>query len=153
MQVSPSVAERRLPSCDSTQHVHASIRVGIIAASGAIFAATTAVAAYLGYLWMFTGFAAYDDEGFMLGALRAFMSGQALYDKIDIQYGPFYFEFFGLLGALGVPFDHDSGRLVTLAVWLAIALLAGVAVFVFTRNLALGLCTQLITFGLSLIHI
>jgi hypothetical protein len=127
--------------------VHASIRVGIIAASGAIFAATTAVAAYLGYLWMFTGFAAYDDEGFMLGALRAFMSGQALYDKIDIQYGPFYFEFFGLLGALGVPFDHDSGRLVTLAVWLAIALLAGVAVFVFTRNLALGLCTQLITFG------
>jgi hypothetical protein len=148
MQVALSVADRPLPAGgDSTESSHASLRVGIIAASGASFAATTSVAAYLGYLWMFTGFRAYDDEGVMLGALRSFMSGQALYDKIVIQYGPFYFEFFGLLGALGVAFDHDSGRLVTLAVWLAIALLAGVAVFVFTRNLALGLATQLITFG------
>lgn len=123
------------------------MRVGIIAASGTIFAIATAVAAYLGYLWMFTGFAAYDDEGFMLVSLRSFISGHALYDKVSVQYGPFFFETFGVLGALGVPFDNDSGRLVALAVWLAIALLAGVAVFAFTSNLALGLSTQLISFG------
>ena len=103
--------------------------------------------AYLGYLWMFTGFRSYDDEGFMLVSLRSFISGQALYDKIVVQYGPFYFEVFGVLGRLGVPFDNDSGRLVTLAVWLTIALLGAIAVFFFTRSLALGLGTQLITFA------
>jgi hypothetical protein len=132
---------------DSTEPAHSIVRARIIAASGATFAGSTALAAYLGYLWMFTGFRPYDDEGFMLGSLRSYISGQALYDKIVVQYGPFYFEVFRVLGALGVPFDNDSGRLVTLAVWLAIALLAGVAVFTFSRNLALGLSTQLITFG------
>lgn len=130
MQASSSVARRPI----------------ILAASGAIFAAATAVAAYLGYLWMFTGFQNYDDEGFMLVSLRSFTSGHALYDSVVVQYGPFYYEFFGLFGALGVSFDNDSGRLVTLAAWLAIALVAGIAVFVFTRNLALGLGTHLITF-------
>lgn len=119
----------------------------MIAASAAIFAVATAAAAYIGYLRMFTGFAGYDDEGAMLVSLRSFISGHALYDQVVLQYGPFYFEFFGLLGALGVSFDNDSGRLVTLVVWLAIALLAGVAVFAFTRNLGLGLTTYLITFA------
>jgi hypothetical protein len=122
-------------------------RASFIAACTAIFAAATAFTAYLGYLLMFAGFTNYDDEGFMLISLRAFLSGHPLYDKVVIQYGPFYYEFFGILGALGVPFDNDSGRLVTLAVWLALALLAGVAVLVFTRNLGLGLATQLITFA------
>ena len=112
-----------------------------------VFAAASAVAAYFGYLRMFTGFSVYDDEGFMLIALRGFISGRALYDKVIVQYGPAYFEFFGLFNTLGVPFDHDSGRFVTLALWLAIALLSGVAVFIFTHNLALGLSTHLITFG------
>lgn len=122
-------------------------RASLIAAAAAIFAAATAGTAYLGYLLMFTGFANYDDEGFMLISLRSYLSGQALYDKVVVQYGPFYYEFFGIFGALGVPFDNDSGRLVTLAVWLALSLLAGVAVFAFTRNLGLGLATQLITFA------
>src|SRR5260370_17638660 len=95
---------------------------------------------------MFTGFTGYDDEGAMLVSLRSFISGHALYDQVVLQYGPFYFEVFRLLGTLGVSFDNDSGRLVTLAVWLGIALLAGVAVFAFTRNLGLGLTPSLLTF-------
>jgi hypothetical protein len=126
--------------------------VGVVALAAATFAAVTAVMAYLGYLWMFTGFASYDDEGFMLVTLRSFISGQALYDKIVVQYGPFYFEVFGVLGRLGVPFDNDSGRLVTLAVWLTIALLSAIAVFLFTRSLALGLGTQLITFATAVTY-
>jgi hypothetical protein len=122
-------------------------RASFIAACTAIFAAATAFTAYLGYLLMFIGFTTYDDEGFMLISLRAYLSGQALYDKVVVQYGPFYYEFFGIFGALGVPFDNDSGRLVTLAVWVALSLLAGVSVFVFTQNLGLGLATQLITFA------
>jgi hypothetical protein len=120
------------------------------AAAVAGFAVVSAVAAYFGYLWMFSGFTSYDDEGFMLIALRGFISGHSLYDKVVVQYGPAYFEFFGLFGALGVPFDHDSGRYATLIMWLAIALVAGVAVFVFTRNLALGLATHLLTFGTAI---
>ncbi|GAC1507920.1 MAG: hypothetical protein NVS1B3_08720 [Candidatus Dormibacteraceae bacterium] len=119
----------------------------LIAAGAATFAVTTGVSAYIGYLRIFAGFLGTDDEGAMLVSLRTFVSGQALYDKIIIQYGPAYFEFFGLLGALGVPFDHNSGRIVTLVFWLGMALMAGVAVFVFTHNLALGLSTQLITFA------
>jgi hypothetical protein len=132
---------------DSTASANARIRASLIAASVAIFGAVTAGTAYLGYLLMFTGFTNYDDEGFVLISLRSFFSGQALYDKIVVTYGPFYYEFFGIVHALGVPFDNDSGRLVTLAVWLAIALLAGVSVFIFTRNLGLGLATQLIAFA------
>ena len=124
-------------------------RIALIAASSAIFAVATAVSAYLGYLFMFTRFTNTDDEGFMLVALRSFISGHPLYDQIVVQYGPFYFEFFGVLGALGVTFDTDNGRLITLAIWVAIALLAGIAVFVFTRNLALGLTTHLITFAIG----
>jgi hypothetical protein len=108
------------------------------------------VAAYFGYLWMFSGFTVYDDEGAMLIALRSFIGGHALYDKVVVQYGPAYFEFFNLFSSVGVPFDHDSGRFVTLAIWLAIALVAGVAAFVFTQNLALGLGTHLITFGTAI---
>jgi len=129
---------------------HFGLMLARSAASVAAFVAASAVAAYLGYLWMFSGFTPYDDEGFMLIALRSFVSGEALYDKVVVQYGPAYFEFFGLFSAFGVPFDHDSGRFVTLAMWLAIALLSGVAVFVFTRNLALGLSTHLITFGTAI---
>ena len=148
MHASQPVADQSLATGDDAHApVSGRFRLAIIAVSVVSFAATTAAAAYLGYLAMFTGFFAYDDEGALLLTLRAFVSGQALYDQISIQYGPFYFETMGALGALGVPFDHDSGRFITLAVWLAIALLSGVAVFAFTRNLALGLATQLITFA------
>src|SRR5579859_6614053 len=122
-------------------------RASFIAAAAAIFAAATAFTAYLGYLLMFTGFANYDDEGFMLLTIRSYNAGEALYEKVIVQYGPFFYEFFGIFGALGVPFDNDSGRLVTLVIWIALALLAGVSVFLFTRNLGLGLAAQLITFA------
>ena len=148
MRASPTVASRPLTARgSSSERAHENVRRIIYAGSGAMFAATTVVSAYLGYLLMFTGFQSYDDEGAMLVSLRSFISGHALYDQIVLQYGPFYFEFFGLFAALGVPFDNDSGRLVTLALWLAIALLTGVAIFAFTRNLALGLSTQLIIFA------
>jgi len=147
MHASSSTSDPLLVVGDVSRNLRASTRNYLIAASGVLFAAQTGVLAYLGYLWMFSGFQPYDDEGSMLIALRGYISGHALYDQISIQYGPFFFEFFRVFGALGMPFDLDSGRLVTLAVWLAIALLSGVAVFVFARNLALGLSTQLIAFG------
>ena len=116
------------------------------AVAGLLFALLTSATAYVGYLLMFTGVNPADDEGFMLESLRSFVGGQSLYDQIGLQYGPFYFETFGALGKAGVSFDLDSGRLITLGVWLATALLAGIAVFSFTRNLGLGLAAQLTSF-------
>ena len=43
--------------------MRAKSRIGIIAASGALFAIATALFAYLGYLRIFAGFADYDDVG------------------------------------------------------------------------------------------
>src|SRR5258708_22030904 len=95
------------------------------AAAVAGFAVVSAVAAYFGYLWMFSGFTSYDDEGFMLIALRGFISGHSLYDKVVVQYGPAYFEFFGLFGALGGPFAHHPWRYATPRIRFAVPLLAG----------------------------
>ena len=53
-----------------------------ISFAAAVFAAATALAAYIGYLSMFTGFTIYDDEGAMLISLRSFITGHALYDQI-----------------------------------------------------------------------
>ncbi len=124
-------------------------RLIVAAACAAMFATTTTVLAYLGYLRMFSEFNSYDDEGFMLLSLRSFIEGQPLYEKIVLHYGPFYFEFFRLFAAAGVPFDLDSGRLTTLAVWLLVTLLIGVATLVFTRNLLLGAAAQVVSFAMS----
>jgi hypothetical protein len=122
----------------------------ISALSILVFGVCTAVVTYLGYLLMFTQYQIYDDEGIFLLALRSFVSGQALYDRIVLPYGPFYFEVFRLLAALGVPLDHDSGRVMSLVLWSAVTLLVGVATSVFTRNLFLGAATLLVSFATSL---
>jgi len=120
------------------------------AASFAVFAALTALVTYLGYLVIFTQYQIYDDEGIFLLGLRSFASGRALYDEVDLPYGPFYFEFFRLLAAFGVPLDLDSGRLMTLVLWSGVTLLIGVSTYAFTRNLFLGAAALLVAFAGSL---
>jgi hypothetical protein len=107
----------------------------------------TALTLYAGYFRMFSSFAPWDDEGYMLVALRAFRAGGTLYDEVYSQYGPLYFLLNDLLfGALGLPVTHDAGRLVTLGLWTATSLVVGVAVWRLTRSAGLGLCAQLVAF-------
>src|SRR6266850_517700 len=111
------------------------------------FGLATAATLPVGYLAMFSSFAPWDDEGYVLLTLRSYAHGGRLYDEIYSQYGPLFYEIVsGVFHALDLPYTHDAGRLVTLGVWLATSLLCGVASFWMTRRVLLGLGVQLLVF-------
>jgi hypothetical protein len=116
-------------------------------ASFLLFAAATALTIHAGYFRMFSFFAPWDDEGYMLVMLRSFRAIGALYTEVYSQYGPVYFLVMDLLfDGLRLPVTHDTGRLVTLGVWAASSLVCGLAAWRLTRSVGLGLCTQLLAF-------
>ena len=84
------------------------------------------VAALLPYAYgcLFSTFAPYDDEGFILISIRSFIAQGGLYDRIYSIYGPFFYAYQWLLHAvLELPVTHDVNRLTTLVEWMSIALL------------------------------
>jgi hypothetical protein len=112
------------------------------------FAAVTLVTVLLAKPRMFTGFAGYDDEGYMLIALRSFLEHGHLYDDIFSQYGPFYYEFWGgFFELFGIPVDHDGGRTAAIVAWVGASLLFGLSIWRMTRSALLGLATQMLVFG------
>jgi hypothetical protein len=112
------------------------------------FAAVTVVTYLIARLRIFTGFGVYDDEGYMLIALKSFLNHGSLYDDVFTGYGPFYYEFWGgVFSTLGIPVNHDGGRMVTMVVWVLSSLLIGLSIWRVTRSILLGLATQMIVFG------
>jgi hypothetical protein len=119
-----------------------------IAVAVLAFAAVTVVTYLIVHPRLFTGFAAYDDEGYMLTALKGFVNHGELYDRIFTQYGPFYYEAWGgLFSLFGIPVDHDSGRMVVTFVWVLTSLGLGLAAMRITGSLLLGLGTQMLVCG------
>ncbi|HEY1854974.1 MAG TPA: hypothetical protein VGG40_10335 [Solirubrobacterales bacterium] len=111
------------------------------------FAAVTLVTALIAHPTMFSGFRTYDDEGYMLTALKGFVGHGDLYDHVFSQYGPFYFESWGgLFSLLGIPVTHDSGRTVTMVAWIVAGLGLGLVTWRITGSIFLGLVTQVLTF-------
>jgi hypothetical protein len=98
---------------------------------------------------MFNSFGEFDDEGYMLIALKAFAHHGGLYTHVFSQYGPFYFEVFSTIFSW-LPITHDSGRMASLVVWLLASLGFGVAIKMFTENLLVGIATQVGSFVLLL---
>ncbi|MET0555504.1 MAG: hypothetical protein ABW221_20860, partial [Vicinamibacteria bacterium] len=119
-----------------------------------LFAAATALSIHAGYFRMFSFFASWDDEGYMLVSLRSFRTLGALYTEVYSQYGPLYFVVMDLLfDGLGLPVTHDTGRLVTLGLWTAASLLCGLVAWRLTRSAGLGLSVQLLVFrNLQVLH-
>ncbi len=112
-------------------------------------AAVTIVIAPVGYLSMFSRFNAYDDEGSILITLRDYLSGHPLLTPNIPYYGPFFYEALGgLFKLLGIAPTNDSGRFVTLAIWLIASALGAIAAWRLTRSLWLSLLAQLVTFSL-----
>jgi hypothetical protein len=96
---------------------------------------------------IFTGFANYDDEGYMLISLKSFLDRGWRYDAIN-GYGPFYYEFWGgVFSIFGIPVNHDGGRLATMTVWVLSSLLFGLSTWRMTGSIVLGLATQLSVFA------
>ncbi|HWJ42180.1 MAG TPA: hypothetical protein VNR67_01995 [Solirubrobacterales bacterium] len=119
-----------------------------LALGGLAFAALTLVTVLIAEPRMYSGFAAYDDEGYMLIALRSFHEHGHLYDDVFSQYGPFYYEFWGgFFELFGIPVDHDGGRAAAIFAWVTASLLFGVATWRMTRSILLGLATQMLVFG------
>ena len=118
-------------------------------AVAAIAYGLTAVAAGVAAFYaLFTQFAAYDDEGTLLVALKAFADGQVLYRDIYTAYGPFFFEVFGGFFALtGWAVTNDASRLIVGLVWVASSVLFGVAAQRLTGRLALGVMATVVTFS------
>jgi hypothetical protein len=118
------------------------IAVGVIG-----FTAVTLVTALIAHPTMFSGFRSYDDEGYMLTALKGFVNHGQLYDHVFSQYGPFHYEFWGgLFSLFGIPVTHDSGRTVTMVAWLLASLGFGLVTLRMTGSIFLGLMTQVLTF-------
>jgi hypothetical protein len=93
---------------------------------------------------MFSDFGVWDDEGYFLVALRAYIGGHPDYSQI---YGPFFYQVMGgVFRVSGMDVTTDNGRLVTLVVWLVGSLIGGISVLALTRNLWLGVAGQFITF-------
>ncbi len=112
------------------------------------FAAGTVVTCLIAHPRIFTGFASYDDEGYMLTALKGFVNHGHLYDRVFTQYGPFYYEAWGAVFSIfGIPVTHDGGRAVTLVAWVLSSLLVGFASWRITSSILLGLGTQILVFG------
>jgi hypothetical protein len=113
----------------------------------AAFAVVTVFTYLLAHPRMLTGFPGYDDEGYMLTAIKAFADHGALYDGVFTQYGPFYYEFWGgIFSAFGIPITHETGRLATMVVWVVSALGVGLVALRLTASLLLGLATQMLVF-------
>lgn len=111
------------------------------------FGAVTILLVPIAYASMFSVFNAYDDEGYFLMTLRDYLSGHALFSDASTLYGPFFYEVMGgLFKVLGVEVTTDSGRMVTMVIWLLASLAGAAATLRLTRSLLLGIGAQFVTF-------
>lgn len=91
-------------------------------------------AGFYAYYAMFSQFQPHDDEGHLMAAVRAFNAGFPLYDRAG-TYGPFYHLYeYVLHAALGLPIDHDTTRLISIAMWLATALVLAALTYRLSRS-------------------
>jgi len=114
----------------------------------AAFAAVTVVTVLIAHPRLLIGFQAYDDEGYMLIALKEFLRHGHLYNEVFSQYGPFYYEFWGAFFEIfGLGVNHDGGRTAVMVAWVLTSLLFGLSIWRLTRSALLGLATQMLVFG------
>jgi hypothetical protein len=119
---------------------------GIRAAQIAAICAGLTIGALFAYLAIFSQFAFYDDEGYVMLSVKKFLDGLPLYDQIYTQYGPFYYLVKKLVFLIiGAPVTHDITRLTTIVQWIAAACLCAVFVYRETKSVNWGLLAYLQT--------
>ena len=111
---------------------------------GAALLAATAVS---GFAKLFSTFAPNDDEGFFLIILKGYLGGAKLHDQTTGQYGPFPFEFMAaIFKLLGVHVSNDTGRFLTLGLWLGAALLLAAAAYRLSHHMLLAAIVYVLAF-------
>src|SRR5262245_13336162 len=103
---------------------------------------------------MFSFFAPWDDQGFLMLTVRHMLRGTRLYDDVPVPYGPvYYLERWLLHGALGVPLTHDAVRLVSALHWLGAALAGGFLAAAMTRDGGFPAAAFALTLAASVLHL
>jgi len=103
---------------------------------------------------MFSFFADYDDQGFLMLTVRHMLRGARLYDDVPVPYGPvYYLERWLLHGALSVPLTHDAVRLVSALHWIGAALAAGFLAAAMTRGGGFPAAACALTLAASVLHL
>lgn len=101
--------------------------------------ATLAAAAVFTFATVFSQFAWYDDEGYMMISIQGLLGGHPLYKEILTGYGPFYYCYEWLLhGPIALPLNHDVTRALCAIHWLTASSLMGVTAFRLTRSLPIA---------------
>ncbi len=101
--------------------------------------AVGALMAVYAYPAMFNRFLYFDDEGLYLLQLREAQERVGPFTHIYSQYGPAYDLFMAALSWITrVPLDTNGGRILTLILWLAVGVLAGLFVLRQTASVVLG---------------
>jgi hypothetical protein len=120
---------------------------------GVVEAVLASLLAAIVYHEIFSRYATWDDEGYMMLLVRHFLAGHRLYDEVWTLYGPVYFFYKWLLhGLVGLPLTHDVVRLSAMAVWVLTGAVAAIAALGLTGSLALAAVAQmLVTFHLKTI--
>jgi hypothetical protein len=87
------------------------------------------------YFKSFIGFSDWDDEGYVMIGVRALLQGNALYDHVYSQYGPFYYLVQGsLYTVLHIQVTHDAVRAIMGFFWLLSAVLCSWSIYRLTRS-------------------
>ncbi len=113
----------------------------------AVFGTITAWALATGYYQVFSIFAEYDDEGYLMMTVKQFTDGYVLYDQIYTQYGPSYYIYKWFPHAVfNLPVTHNVTRLTTLLMWTLTALVGGLFAFRLTRSTLAAAAVYALTF-------
>lgn len=101
----------------------------------------------IGYWMLFSNFAVYDDEGYILLSARDYFIQGRLYETVYSQYGPSFYAWWDMLQHLAdAPVDHTWARLTTLAFWIGAAGACAAVVWRQTTSRCLTLFTLTATF-------
>jgi hypothetical protein len=100
------------------------------------------------YYKAFVSLAPYDDEGTMMWGIKRFFEGGVLYDQVASIYGPVYYFYQWCAHVLtGTPLSHHSVRLVSIAFWVATALIVFLLVYRTTGSLVLASLAHILAFS------
>ena len=112
------------------QHLVFAVITGLALVNAAVYAYST----------IFSKFAFYDDQGFMMISLKGYLEGHPLYDQVFSTYGPFYFFWERAIHAItALPVTHDFTGILCLCHWLVASALIGFAAWGVTRSKIVGL--------------
>ena len=117
-----------------------------------LVAAVAVAGGFLAHAALFGRFSAYDDEGYMLLALRAWRAGGGLYDRIETVYGPTTFQLpAAVFAALRLPLDNAGAREFVLGIWIVSTSLCGLYVYRVHRSLLAASIASALVFPILLV--